>query len=66
MIPSCWSSLADILVVRLKAFSALLDHEHAKVREYVQDKIPEIESSIRRERQSESVRNTQMEQRFEN
>lgn len=66
MIPSCWSSLADILVVRLKAFSALLDHEHAKVREYVQDKIPEIESSIRRERQSESVKNTQMEQRFEN
>jgi len=43
-----------------------LDHEDAEVREYVQATIPKIEDSIRRERQSESMLNTQTEQRFEN
>lgn len=65
MMPSCWSSLADILEVRTRAFATLLDHDLSEVREFVQGKLPILDASIQRERESEAVRNSEMEQRFE-
>ena len=65
MMPSCWSSLSDILEVRTRAFATLLDHDLSEVREFVQARLPIIEASNQRERESEAVRNSEMEQRFE-
>ncbi|MBC3466140.1 hypothetical protein [Pseudomonas sp. RW10S2] len=65
MMPSCWSSLADILEVRTRAFATLVDHDLSEVREFVQTRLPIIEASNQRERESEAVRNSEMEQRFE-
>ncbi|MBM0210880.1 MULTISPECIES: hypothetical protein [Pseudomonas syringae group] len=65
MMPSCWSSLADILEVRTRAFATLLDHDLPEVREFVQARLPIIEASNQRERESEAVRNSEMEKRFE-
>ena len=65
MVPSCWSSLADILEVRTRAFATLVEHDLPEVRGFVQARLPIIEASIQREREAESVRNSEMEQRFE-
>lgn len=64
--PSSWSgSLADILEVRLNAFSELLKHPSEEVRALVADKLELLEKSIRENRKSEAEEHTKREQRFE-
>jgi len=64
--PSGWSgSLANILEVRLLAFSDLLKHSNPKIHEAVKAKVALLESRIRTERDREAAENNEREQRFE-
>lgn len=64
--PGSWSgSLAEILEVRSKAFSKLLDHDSSEVREAARIKLALLENSISRNRQQEAERDMREEQRFE-
>lgn len=64
--PSSWSgSLADILEIRSKAFSKLLDHDSSEVREVARINLALLQDSISRNRQREAERDMREEQRFE-
>lgn len=64
--PSSWSdSLAEILEVRSKAFSELLEHPTPEVREFAKTKLGLIEQSVRINREREAEENSRREQRFE-
>jgi hypothetical protein len=66
MTPSVWSSLADILEVRLSALAALMEHSEIIVREYVKGQIPLIEEDIYLRREQERSIHKLMDQKFEN
>ncbi len=62
---SCTGSLADILDIRLQAFSELLEHDSPEVQKLARIKIPIIEESIRNIRAIEAKKHAPHEQRFE-
>lgn len=65
-VPSSWSgSLAEILEVRSKAFSELLNHPSPEIQETVELKLELLNYSIRKNRELEKKEFHQQEQRFE-
>ncbi|PPU92646.1 hypothetical protein XalbCFBP2523_09935 [Xanthomonas albilineans] len=64
--PMSWSgSRADIMEIRVKAFTELLEHPLHEVRDIAKEKFEEVEREVRREREWEAQEHSQREQRFE-